>query len=78
MTIPYLSTEYPLSDYLKMKNEIRLYDVGVEEFLSLIKNAEIIFTGSFHAAVFSGIFKKQYFIFERTLGISMNSRIRLV
>lgn len=76
LTLPYLSSEYPLSDYLKKKSETRLYDVGVEEFLSLIKNAEMVFTDSFHAAVFSGIFKRQFFIFERVLGTSMNSRIK--
>jgi hypothetical protein len=76
ITIPYLTSEYPFSDFVKRKNEKRLYDVGVEDFLSLIKYAEVVFTDSFHAVVFSGIFKRQYFVFERAIGVSMNSRIK--
>ena len=78
LTIPYLSSEYPLSDFILKKDEKKLFDVGVEDFLSLIKYAEVIFTDSFHAVVFSGIFKRQYFVFERTIGVSMSSRIRSI
>ena len=34
---------------------------GVEEFLSAIKNAEVIFTNSLHAVCFSIIFKKEFY-----------------
>lgn len=77
LTMPYLTQEYPFEDFSKSgKNEERLFEVGVEEFLSLIRYANAIFTDSFHAVVFSGIFKKQYFVFDRPLGVSMNSRIK--
>lgn len=46
-----------------------------EKFLSLIKYAEYIFTDSYHAVIFSNIFKKQYFVFDRDKNHSMNSRI---
>lgn len=45
--------------------DIQLYDVGFEKFLSLIKNADYIFTDSFHAVVFSYIFMKNFVVFER-------------
>jgi hypothetical protein len=41
------------------------YDAGVEEFLSLIKNAEIVITNSFHGMIFSVQFKKPFIIFSR-------------
>lgn len=46
-----------------------------EEFISLIKYAKYIFTDSFHAVVFSHIYKRQYFVFNRDSKGSMNSRI---
>lgn len=45
------------------------------EFLSLIKYADTVFTDSFHASVFSFIFKRQFFVFERTGHKSMSTRI---
>lgn len=55
--------------------DIQLIDVGPEQFLSLIKHAEYIFTDSFHAVVFSIIFQKQFLVFNRDVKGSMNSRI---
>lgn len=77
LTMPYLTGGYPFMDFfIKKGNEERLFEVGVEDFLSLIKYAEYVFTDSFHAVVFSGIFKTQYFVFERAISVSMNSRIK--
>ena len=42
-----------------------LYEAGVEEFLSLIKNAEFVVTNSFHGAIFSIQFKRPFYIFSR-------------
>lgn len=50
-------------------------DASPEKFLSLIKYAEYVFTDSYHAVIFSNIFKKQYFVFDRDVNHSMNSRI---
>ena len=36
-----------------------------EEFLSLINYADRIFTDSFHACVFSILFRKQFYVFKR-------------
>lgn len=51
------------------------YASGPSEFLYWIKNAEMICTDSFHAAVFSIIFRRPFVVFDRDDGKSMNSRI---
>lgn len=40
-------------------------DAGLEDLLDLIRNAEYVITDSFHITVFSIIFKKQFFTFQR-------------
>ena len=40
-------------------------DAGVEEFLSAIKYADVVFTNSFHAICFSIIFQVQFYGFSR-------------
>lgn len=52
-----------------------LYHVSPGMMLSLIKNAEYVFTDSFHATVFSLIFKRQHFVFQRAGAKSMSVRI---
>lgn len=73
VTLPYLNGFYRKCD--KNFGDIHLYDVGPQEFISLIKHAEYVFTDSFHAMVFSGIYKKQYFVFPRDGHLEMSSRI---
>ena len=54
------------------------YTSGPREFIGLIKNAEMVITDSFHACVFSMIFKTPFAVFERNkIGEkgNMNSRI---
>lgn len=41
------------------------YNVGPREFLNYIRNADYIFTDSFHCSVFSILYKKQFFTFSR-------------
>lgn len=45
--------------------DISLYDIGPDGFINLIKNAQFVCTDSFHGSVFSTIFERQYFVFER-------------
>lgn len=46
------------------------------EFVNLFSQADVIFTDSFHASVFSIIFEKPFEVFQRNLkGQNMNSRI---
>lgn len=43
-----------------------IYDIGVEEWLGYMQDAEYIFTNSFHACCFSIIFGKQFFAGARS------------
>ena len=44
----------------KYSNNKYLRDVGIEDFLSLIKHADFILTSSFHGTAFSLLFNKQF------------------
>lgn len=54
------------------------YNVGPAEFLNYIRNAEYVFTDSFHCSVFSILYKKNFFTFNRfkeTIKQNTNTRI---
>ena len=50
------------------------YDVGPAEFVNYIRNAEYIFTDSFHGSVFSMLYQKQFMIFDRYDSDSLTSK----
>ncbi len=53
------------------------FSAGPAEFLYLIHHADAVFTDSFHAAVFSIIFKRDFVVFDRIEdGRSMGSRLK--
>lgn len=60
-----------LSEYISEHGNIGskphkfVYDIGIEEWLGYIENAEYIFTNSFHQCVLSMIYGKQFFAGER-------------
>lgn len=58
IVIPYKGMTY------LQKADIRA-DAGLEDLLNLIKDAEYVITDSFHITVFSIIYKKQFFTFQR-------------
>lgn len=62
---------------LNSVTSLNWFDITPFEFLYLIKNAEIVFTDSFHASVFSIIFGKKFLTAERTVrnNNKMGSRI---
>lgn len=47
------------------KGHLMRYEAGVEEFLSLVKNAEYVVTNSFHGMIFSVQFRRPFVIFSR-------------
>ena len=54
------------------------YNIGPKEFVQLIRDAEYVFTDSFHCSVFSMLFSKKFFTFRRYNNdsvVSTNSRI---
>lgn len=73
VTLPHFPTTFVKNDLFF--GDKRLYDVSPNAFISLIKNAECIFTDSFHAAVFSNLYEKEFFVFDRLGASEMNSRI---
>lgn len=73
VTLPYLAGKYRKCD--KNFGDERLFDISPADFISLIKYARVVFTDSFHASVFSSIYKKQLFVFQRSGAKSMQSRI---
>lgn len=48
-----------------VKGHIMRYDAGVEEFLSLIKNAEYVVTNSFHGMIISVHYHRPFVVFSR-------------
>lgn len=73
--IPYANQQFNFND--SKGPGIRINNIGPKEFISAIKNAEYIFTDSFHGTAFSIIYEKQFFVFERNKKehVSMNSRL---
>lgn len=53
-----------------------IYGAGVEEWLGYIKNAEYVFTNSFHCCCFSIIFEKQFYAGNR-LGTKVQWLLRI-
>lgn len=49
----------------KEKGHRMYYEAGVEEFLSLIKNAEYVVTNSFHGIIFAVQYRRPFVIFSR-------------
>lgn len=74
VNIPYAGNT---NEYFNVNfGDIKLYDVSPNKFISLIKHANYVFTDSFHASVFSLIYEKQFFVFNRDKKGSMNDRIK--
>lgn len=72
-TIPFLNPTNTSAD--KNFGDKQLIEVGPYELLSYIKNAEYIFTDSFHVTLFSNLFKKEFFVFSREGKPNMSIRI---
>lgn len=73
VTIPHMQGKIEKNDL--GFGDLQLFDTTPQEFLSLIKYANIVFTDSFHASVFSQIFQTQYITFERSEHKEMNNRM---
>lgn len=70
--------EIPVSIESYGKDSRLLFGIGPEEFVTLIRNARLVLTDSFHASVFSILNHKQFYTFLRqpqNEKNSMNSRM---
>lgn len=54
------------------KHSTQILDAGIEDFLSLIKNAKYVITNSFHGTIFSILFEKKFYSVKID---GLNSRI---
>ena len=50
---------------MKKLNKYNINNIGPSEFISLLKNAEYVFTDSFHGTIFSINFNKKFYTFKR-------------
>lgn len=63
----------------KYKGEYNFILPTVQEFLGLIKNAEYVITNSFHACVFSTIFKRNFFaVYPEQFGIRLKDYLDMI
>lgn len=69
----------PHVEYFSLKGSYNygkaLSDATINDFVWLIKNADYVFTDSFHCSVFSCLYEKQFFAFSRVGRKHMGSRI---
>lgn len=71
VTIPFLETEY--TEWYDLSfGDIRIWDVGPDEFVSLIRHAKCVFTDSFHSMVFSIIYHVPFCTFPKVGKAQMN------
>ncbi len=74
ISIPYMNCVFRKAD--KQFDCTEIYDLTPGRFVKLIRNAKCVFTDSFHASVFSHIFKKEYFAFVCGEGaVNMSGRL---
>lgn len=76
VTIPYMQMNYRKCD--SEFGDVKLLKVTPNQFLGLIRNAERVFTDSFHATAFSLIFQKKFVVFERNGHPEMIERIKSI
>ena len=71
--IPYVNGL--INRYDRIPGAKRIMSASPEDFISLVSNAEMVFTDSFHATVFSCIYEKRFVVFKRTKTDKMVARI---
>lgn len=76
LTIPHMNGKPNRKDLFW--GDRRLYDISPADFISLIKHANCVFTDSFHAVVFSNLYDKEYFSFNRNGSPIVDPRIDYV
>ena len=61
----WMIVEISLRAMNEQKGHVMSYTAGVEEFLSLVKNAEFVVTNSYHGMIFSVQFRRPFAVFSR-------------
>lgn len=73
VTIPFLEADHIQIYDLKF-GDVKVWDASPAEFISLIRNANYVFTDSFHCMVFSCLYKVNFWTFPKK-GIAQMDRI---
>ena len=73
VSIPYVQGEFRWCDF--GFGDIKMTAANPAEFISLIRDAECVFTDSFHAVAFSCIYQKTVFAFARQDHPGMSTRL---
>ena len=71
VTIPFLETE-KIELYDFKFGDIKIWDADPIDFINLVRNAECVFTDSFHSTVFSCLYHVPFFIFPKIGATQMN------
>ena len=78
LSLPVYCISTEKGQYVRPEQDHQICDAGPREFLSYIRNAEMIVTNSFHGMVFSVVFQKPFWVVKRyrdTDKASANNRI---
>ena len=78
LSLPVYCISTEKGQYVRPGKDCQICDAGPREFLSYIRNAEMIVTNSFHGMVFSVVFQKPFWVVKRyrdTDKASANNRI---
>lgn len=70
---PELEPEH-IDSYDKKFGDEQVFDANPADFIRLIRGAEYVFTDSFHCSVFSSMFHRNFYIFEK-LQIAQSERL---
>lgn len=74
VSVPFLDTDKLVINDL-IFGDIRIWAPTVGEFISLIKNADYVFTDSYHCSIFSCIYHRQFSVFPKE-ATAQTERIR--
>ncbi|MCC8155798.1 MAG: polysaccharide pyruvyl transferase family protein [Oscillospiraceae bacterium] len=74
VTMPFLETEYTVWYDIKF-GDYKFWDASPEEFISVIRYADYVFTDSFHSTVFSCLYHVPFVIFPKK-GKAQMSRLQ--
>ena len=73
VTIPFLESEY--TEWYDLRfGDIKYWAATPDEFINLVKNAEFVFTDSFHSCVYSCLYHVPFFVFPK-IGHAQNTRL---
>ncbi len=71
VTMPFLDHEH-INKYDRKFGDIKYWDASPSDFISVIRNAEAVFTDSFHCMIFSCLYHRNFYLFPKIGAHQMN------